>query len=67
MMALTLYTMNEAAGELRIKKATLRNRVRTINVPTLKIGNTELITGDELNKLRPIGNPQKGSPLKKRV
>lgn len=59
-MAFTLYTIAEAAKELKVKKETLRNRVKTANLAIHKVGSLGVITEDDLEVLKEMGEPKKG-------
>ena len=65
-MAFSIHTIAEAARELRIGKETLRNRIRSADLTPHKVGNIELITGDEIEILKNMEKPKVGRPLKRR-
>ena len=64
-MAFTLYTMAEAAKELKIQKETLRNRVKTAKLGIHKVGLLDVITEDDLKVLKEMGEPKRGRHPKK--
>jgi len=59
-MAFTLYTIAEAAKELKIQKETLRNRVKMAKLGIHKIGSFGVITKDDLQVLKEMGEPKLG-------
>jgi len=59
-MAFTLYTMAEAAKELKIQKETLRNRVKMAELGIHKVGSVDVITAEDLKVLREMGEPKRG-------
>jgi len=61
-MAFTLYTIAEAAKELKIQKETLRNRVKMakLGIHIHKIGSFGVITKDDLQVLKEMGEPKLG-------
>ena len=65
-MSFTIYTIAEAAEILEIGKETLRNRVENAGFIHHKVGNIELITEDEIEKLREFGKPKQGRPPKRK-
>jgi len=65
-MAFSIHTMAEAAQGLHIGKETLRNRIRAAKLTVHKVGKLELITGDEIELLKQMGEPKKGRPPKRR-
>lgn len=65
-MAFSIHTMAEAAKTLGIGKETLRNRARVAKFTVHKVGKIELITGDEIELLKQMGEPQRGRPRKQR-
>jgi excisionase family DNA binding protein len=66
-MAFTLYTIAEAAKELKIKKETLRNRVKMAKLGIHKVGSLHVITKDDLQALKDMGEPRKGRHPKNRI
>lgn len=64
-MAFSIHTIAEIAKDFQIGKETLRNRIRNANLTIHKVGNIELITGDEIEILKEI-EPKKGRPPKRR-
>lgn len=63
-MAFSIHTIAEVAKEFRIGKETLRNRIRSANLVPHKVGNVELITGDEIEILKKREEPKAGRPPK---
>ena len=63
-MAFTIYTIAEAAKDLKIGKETLRNWVEHAGLIHHKVGNIELITGDEIEILQKLEKPKVGRPFK---
>jgi ribosome-binding factor A len=59
-MAFTLYTMAEAAKKLKVKKETLRNRVKIAQLDVHKVGSLHVITDDALKVLEEMGKPRRG-------
>jgi len=59
-MAFTLYTIAEAAKELKIQKETLRNRVKAAKLGIHKVGSLGVITEDDLKVLKKMGEPKRG-------
>ncbi len=64
-MAFSIHTLTEAAKEFGIGKEALRNRIKIANLTPHKVGNMELITGDELVILKNMPKPTVGRPTKK--
>ena len=65
-MAFSIHTISEAAKEFRIGKETLRKRIKSANLIPHKVGNIELITGDEIEILKNMEEPKVGRPPKRR-
>ena len=61
-----LYTMAEVAQLFNIEKETLRNRIKAAELTIHKVGKLDLITEDELNRLKKIPEPPRGRPAKRR-
>ena len=65
-MAFSIHTIAEIAKDFQIGKETLRNRIRSAGLTPHKVGNIELITGDEIEILKNMEEPKVGRPPKRR-
>ncbi len=63
-MSFSIHSIAEASKDLGVGKETLRKRIRSACLVTHKIGNVELITGDELEILKNMQEPRVGRPRK---
>ncbi len=63
-MAFIIYTIAEAAKDLKIGKETLRNWIGHAGLISHKVGNIDLITGDEIEILKNMEKPKAGRPSK---
>lgn len=69
-MPLILYTMPEAARyfndekKLNITEETLRNRMKSASLTIYKIGNLDLVTRDDVDRLMEMEEPKRGRPTK---
>jgi hypothetical protein len=54
--------MAEAARHLKIKKETLRNRVKVAKLNVHQVGALDVITKDALDTLEKMGDPRRGRP-----
>jgi excisionase family DNA binding protein len=60
------FTMKEAAARLSISETTLKERVRTQEIPSIKIGRSRRIPASAIERLLQPAEP-KTRPLRKRV
>lgn len=56
--------MAEAARHLKIKKETLRNRVKVAKLSVYQVGTLDVIMKDDLDTLEKMGEPRRGRPPK---
>ena len=66
-MEFTFHTIAEAASEFGIGKETLRKRIRSANLIPHKVGNIELVTGDQIAILKNMPEPELGRRPKRRI
>ena len=70
-MPLILYTMPEATRyfndekHLNITEETLRNRMKSAYLTIYKVGNLDLVTQDDIDRLMDTPEPKRGRPTKK--